>query len=54
MQAAVPPASPAPAAESQGKPGWWPLAMIASAHLMAVLDTTIMFVALPSVQHGLG
>jgi EmrB/QacA subfamily drug resistance transporter len=54
MQAAVPPASPAPAAESQGKPGWWPLAVIASAHLMAVLDTTIMFVALPSVQHGLG
>ncbi len=32
---------------------WWPLAVIASAHLMAVLDTTIMFVALPSIQHGL-
>jgi EmrB/QacA subfamily drug resistance transporter len=32
----------------------WPLAVISSAHLMAVLDTTIMFVALPSVQHGLG
>jgi EmrB/QacA subfamily drug resistance transporter len=28
--------------------------VIASAHLMAVLDTTVMFVALPSVQHGLG
>jgi EmrB/QacA subfamily drug resistance transporter len=32
---------------------WWPLAVIGSAHLMAVLDTTIMFVALPSIQHGL-
>jgi MFS family permease len=28
--------------------------VIASAHLMAVLDTTIVFVALPSIQHGLG
>jgi EmrB/QacA subfamily drug resistance transporter len=27
--------------------------VIASAHLMAVLDTTIMFVALPSIQRGL-
>jgi MFS family permease len=35
------------------RPGWWPLAVIASAHLMAVLDTTVMFVALPSIQHGL-
>ncbi len=34
--------------------GWWPLAVIASAHLMAVLDTTVMFVALPSVQRDLG
>jgi EmrB/QacA subfamily drug resistance transporter len=34
--------------------GWWPLVVIASAHLMAVLDTTVMFVALPSVQRGLG
>jgi EmrB/QacA subfamily drug resistance transporter len=34
--------------------GWWPLAVIASAHLMAVLDTTVMFVALPSAQHALG
>jgi EmrB/QacA subfamily drug resistance transporter len=34
--------------------GWWPLAVIASAHLMAILDTTIMFVALPSVQHAFG
>ena len=37
-----------------GRGGWWPLAVIASAHLMAVLDTTVMFVALPSVQRGLG
>jgi EmrB/QacA subfamily drug resistance transporter len=36
------------------KHGWWPLGVIASAHLMAVLDTTVMFVALPSVQRGLG
>ena len=36
------------------KRGWGPLAVIASAHLMAVLDTTVMFVALPSVQQGLG
>ena len=34
--------------------GWWPLAVIASAHLMAILDTTVMFVALPSAQHALG
>ena len=32
---------------------WWPLAVIGSAHLMAVLDTTIVFVALPSIQQGL-
>jgi MFS family permease len=36
------------------KQGWWPLAVISSAHLMAILDTTVMFVALPSVQRGLG
>ena len=43
------------AAEPEAPPqqGWWPLAVIASAHLMAVLDTTVMFVALPSIQHGL-
>jgi len=34
--------------------GWWPLLVIASAHLMAILDTTIMFVALPSAQHAVG
>jgi EmrB/QacA subfamily drug resistance transporter len=32
---------------------WLPLAVIAAAHLMVVMDTTIMFVALPSAQHGL-
>src|ERR1035438_2466502 len=54
MQPAAPQANPAPLVVPQRKRGWWPLAGIASAHLMAVLDTTIMFVALPSVQHGLG
>jgi EmrB/QacA subfamily drug resistance transporter len=34
-------------------PGWRPLAIIASAHLMVVIDTTVMFVALPSIQRGL-
>ncbi len=34
--------------------GWWPLVVIASAHLMAILDNTVMFVALPSAQHDLG
>ena len=49
------PSATATAAEpgARQRPGWWPLAVIASAHLMAVLDTTIMFVALPSIQHGL-
>jgi hypothetical protein len=27
---------------------WMPLSVIAAAHLMAVLDITVMFVALPS------
>jgi EmrB/QacA subfamily drug resistance transporter len=48
------PTPPAAAASSQARPHrWWPLVVIASAHLMAVLDTTIMFVALPSAQHAL-
>ena len=50
-------ASTARAADAQRQApahGWWPLVVIASAHLMAVLDTTVMFVALPSVQHALG
>jgi EmrB/QacA subfamily drug resistance transporter len=42
-----------PAAAPGRRHGWWPLAVICSAHLMAVLDTTVMFVALPSVQHSL-
>ena len=33
---------------------WWPLAVITCAHLMAILDITVMFVALPSAQHALG
>jgi EmrB/QacA subfamily drug resistance transporter len=40
--------------DAAGLQGWWPLAVIASAHLMAVLDTTVMFVALPTIQHRLG
>jgi EmrB/QacA subfamily drug resistance transporter len=52
MTSSAPTARLAPATAG-ARPGWWPLAMISSAHLMAVLDTTIMFVALPSIQHGL-
>jgi len=49
------PARPGPApAGVPRRAGYWPLAVIASAHLMAILDTTVMFVALPSIQHGLG
>jgi EmrB/QacA subfamily drug resistance transporter len=33
---------------------WSPLAVIVAAHLMAILDITVMFVALPSAQHALG
>ncbi len=48
------PAIPDPtAAHRSRRAGWWPLVVIASAHLMAVLDTTVLFVALPSVQKGL-
>lgn len=46
--------SRASAARPGSGTGWWPLAVIAAAHLMAILDTTIMFVALPSVQRALG
>jgi EmrB/QacA subfamily drug resistance transporter len=45
-----PPAEPG----RTGRRGWWPLAVIASAHLMAILDVTVMFVALPSAQQVLG
>jgi EmrB/QacA subfamily drug resistance transporter len=34
--------------------GWWPLVVISAAQLMAILDTTVMFVALPSAQHAVG
>jgi len=50
---AVTQAAGAPAANRPG-PGWRPLAVIACAHLMVVLDTTVMFVALPTVQRSLG
>lgn len=49
---ASPPTGPVPVAGRER--GWWPLAVIASAHLMAILDTTVMFVALPSAQRALG
>jgi EmrB/QacA subfamily drug resistance transporter len=45
--------TPAAGPDTTSRAGWWPLAVIASAHLMAVLDTTIMFVALPSIQRAL-
>jgi EmrB/QacA subfamily drug resistance transporter len=34
--------------------GWWPLVVISAAQLMAILDTTVMFVALPAAQHAVG
>jgi EmrB/QacA subfamily drug resistance transporter len=49
----APSITPAAAPDAGPRPGWWPLAVISSAHLMAVLDTTIMFVALPTIQHAL-
>ena len=49
----APSGTPATGPDTEPRPGWWPLAIISSAHLMAVLDTTIMFVALPSIQHAL-
>lgn len=40
---------------AEGQPRrWLPVAVIAAAHLMAVLDITVMFVALPSAQRALG
>jgi EmrB/QacA subfamily drug resistance transporter len=49
----TPAVTASPDSPAGGPVGWWPLVVIASAHLMAVLDTTVMFVALPSVQRGL-
>ena len=45
---------PAKSASERSTRRWWPLGVIAAAHLMAVLDITVMFVALPSAQHALG
>jgi len=53
MSAALPPASTAAGQARSQRAGWWPLVIIATAHLMAVVDTTVMFVALPSVQRSL-
>ncbi len=53
MSLASPPASTEAGRAQSQRAGWWPLVVIATAHLMAVLDTTVMFVALPSVQHSL-
>jgi EmrB/QacA subfamily drug resistance transporter len=44
----------APSAGERSERRWWPLGVIAVAHLMATLDITVMFVALPSAQHALG
>jgi EmrB/QacA subfamily drug resistance transporter len=51
--AAIPSAPSSPTSQTSSFPGWGPLVVIASAHLMAILDTTIMFVALPSAQRAL-
>lgn len=40
--------------ESRQSHRWWGLVVIALAQLMIVLDATIVAVALPSIQHGLG
>lgn len=53
MSTALPP-STASSSTAPTRVGWLPLVVIASAHLMAILDTTVMFVALPSVQRDLG
>lgn len=45
---------PARIRAEQSAPQWRPLAVVAAAHLMAILDITVMFVALPAAQHALG
>jgi EmrB/QacA subfamily drug resistance transporter len=50
----ISPTRPDQAGDGRSTQGWAPLAVIASAHLMAILDITVMFVALPSAQHALG
>src|SRR5260370_17895819 len=55
-------AAPLTAAETAGSPGavaaadrrWWVLGVVGLAQLMVVLDATIVNIALPSAQHGLG
>jgi EmrB/QacA subfamily drug resistance transporter len=42
------------AASGPTRAHWWILVVIAGAQLMVVLDSTIMIIALPSAQHGLG
>jgi EmrB/QacA subfamily drug resistance transporter len=42
------------AAAGPSRAHWWILVVIAGAQLMVVLDSTIMIIALPSAQHGLG
>src|ERR1022692_5231599 len=46
----------APPLESGGptRAHWWILVVIAGAQLMVVLDTTIVIIALPSIQRSLG
>jgi hypothetical protein len=54
MSAPVLRAFPVPTESQEPRPrGLLPLAIIACANLMAVLDTTVIFIALPSIQHGL-
>ena len=43
-----------PEASGPTRAHWWILVVIAGAQLMVVLDSTIMIIALPSAQHGLG
>src|SRR6195952_5647642 len=47
-------ASDARTSDGPTKAHWWILVVIAGAQLMVVLDGTIMIIALPSAQHGLG
>ncbi|OKI68564.1 hypothetical protein AMK14_20845 [Streptomyces sp. TSRI0445] len=48
------PHTTADAAELPDPKRWWALAVIAGAQLMVILDGTIVNIALPSVQDGLG
>jgi hypothetical protein len=53
----LPPRPPEPSADAAGLPGRRPstfLLVILAAQLMVVLDTTIVNVALPHIQRGLG